>query len=96
MWHIILPQKLEKKRIKNENLKDVNVDGTKNLIEAAVDGGVGKFIYFSSVAVYGLPIELGNIRNFDEKHEHTYCGGYGQTKSEAEKLIIHTAKKSKL
>jgi UDP-glucose 4-epimerase len=36
----------------------ISIDGTINLMETALAAGVGKFLYASSVAVYGRPVSL--------------------------------------
>lgn len=68
--------------------KDTNVEGTRNLVDAAVKNKAKKFIFFSSVGVYGFPALAGDIRNVSESYKRTFNEGYGQTKVEAEDLII--------
>ncbi len=71
-----------------EYLRDTNVTGTKNLVEAAVKNDVKKFIFFSSVGVYGFPSTFGDIRNVDESQKRTNTVGYGRTKHEAEDIVL--------
>lgn len=73
--------------------KEVNVDGTSNLLEACAKKKIQKFIYISSVAVYGLPPWTGDIINCDESHPKTYSEMYGKSKFEAEKKVIEAHKK---
>lgn len=40
-----------------ESFEEVNVDGTENLCEAAVDEGVGSVVVWSTAGVYGDPVE---------------------------------------
>lgn len=75
-----------------EYFKDTNVDGTGNILEAAKKQNVKKFIFFSSSGVYGLPATAGDIRNYNEKKSRTYSEGYGQSKYEAENLILNASK----
>ncbi|MFZ1721819.1 MAG: NAD-dependent epimerase/dehydratase family protein [Microgenomates group bacterium] len=70
-----------------EEYEDVNVTGTKHLVNAAVAAKVKKFIFYSSIGVHGLPAGIGNIENWDESHPPTYTNFYGQSKWEAEECI---------
>ncbi|MGB9779166.1 MAG: SDR family NAD(P)-dependent oxidoreductase [Candidatus Bathyarchaeales archaeon] len=60
----------------------VNVEGTRNLLEACLNTRVERFVYVSSCAVYGeaeyLPI--------DEKHPTKPASPYAESKFEAERL----------
>jgi len=63
---------------------NVNVQGTKNVIEACREFGVKKIIYLSSTAVYGK-------KHPNPAGENTPCrptNFYGKTKLEAEKIVI--------
>lgn len=61
---------------------DVNVEGTKNVLQKMDEMGVKNLIFTSSVAVYGL-----NKTNPSEKHEIDPFNHYGKSKWEAEKVI---------
>ncbi len=39
-------------------MRTVNLDGTRNLLSAALDAGVRKTIFTSSTAIFGIPSEL--------------------------------------
>jgi nucleoside-diphosphate-sugar epimerase len=61
-----------------------NVEGTENILEAAVHAGVKKFIHMSSVAVYGLNPPDGA----DEKTPYQPCGNlYCDTKIASEEIV---------
>jgi nucleoside-diphosphate-sugar epimerase len=60
---------------------DVNVQGAKNVCEAACKHGVNKIIFTSSVAIYGFAPE-----NTDESGEVSYFNDYGRTKYLAEQV----------
>lgn len=68
--------------------KEVNVDGTSNLLNACKNKKLKKFIYFSTVAVYGLPPWTGDIMGWDESHPKTFSEVYGKSKLEAEQKVI--------
>ena len=61
---------------------DVNVQGTKNVLNAMDRNGIKNLIFTSSVAIYGL-----NKSNPDENHTADPFNHYGKSKWEAEKLI---------
>tara|TARA_B110000503_G_C7137087_1_gene409287 strand:+ start:1188 stop:2165 length:978 start_codon:yes stop_codon:yes gene_type:complete len=61
---------------------DVNVIGTKNVLEAMDKAGVKNLIFTSSVAIYGL-----NKLNPDENHPEDPFNHYGKSKWQAEKVI---------
>ena len=65
----------------------VNVEGTKNLLTSAESQKVKKFIFFSSVAVYGLPSCADDIVNFNEMHPKSACEVYGKSKLVGENLV---------
>lgn len=73
--------------------KEVNVDGTSNLLDACKNKKIQKFVFFSSVAVYGLPPWTGDIIGWNETQPKTYSEMYGKSKLEAEKKVIEAHKK---
>jgi dihydroflavonol-4-reductase len=42
-------------RVKKEKLYQVNVGGTKNMVEVALSAGIGRFVFTSSLAAMGVP-----------------------------------------
>ena len=63
---------------------EVNVDGTRNLLEACLHGNVERFIYVSSCAVYGEPEYLP----IDEGHPTNPISPYAESKLRAEELCM--------
>lgn len=61
---------------------DVNVQGTKNVLDAMDFNGINRIIFTSSVAVYGL-----NKNNPDENHEFDPFNDYGKSKLQAEIVL---------
>jgi len=61
---------------------DVNVQGTKNVLDAMDQNGVKKIIFTSSVAVYGL-----NKKNPNEQHPTDPFNHYGKSKLQAEEVL---------
>ena len=71
----------------------INVDGTRNVMKKAIKAGVIRFIYMSSVSVYGrVPDTL-----ITEEHPYKKIRDpYGDTKLEAEQLIWKLAEKNRI
>lgn len=61
---------------------DVNVQGTKNVLQAMDENKVQKIVFISSVAVYGL-----NKVNPDEQHPVDPFNHYGKSKWQAEEAL---------
>lgn len=62
--------------------REVNVDGTRNLLEACLEHYVKMFVFVSSCAVYGEPQYLP----IDEKHPTSPLSPYAESKLEAENV----------
>jgi nucleoside-diphosphate-sugar epimerase len=65
-----------------EEFQRVNVDGTRVLLEAASDAGIQRFVFYSSVAVYG-----DQPATTTESTVPTPDAPYGKTKLAAEGLV---------
>lgn len=65
-----------------EELHKINVEGTRNLLEAAEKNDVQQFIFLSSVGVYGE-----TVKKLDEKSELSPHTAYERSKKEAEELV---------
>lgn len=71
---------------KNPELYDeVNVEGTKNLVEISNKSGIDKFIFISSAAVYGDAFSQSGV--FDEKISPSPISIYGLTKLKGEDIV---------
>jgi UDP-glucose 4-epimerase len=60
-----------------------NVSQTITLLDVLVAGGVGRFVFSSSAAVYGEPLEVP----ISEDHPHRPTSPYGATKSIVEQIL---------
>jgi UDP-glucose 4-epimerase len=69
-------------RVRGRKALEVNVDGTYNVLQAAVETGVKKVILSSSGSVYGEPLYIP----MDEKHPYNNETLYGATKVMSEQL----------
>lgn len=74
---------------KKKEIVAVNVDGTKNLLDASLKNKIKHFIYISSTAVYGIPNLPAGRQEMHPIYEDSPLvgvGPYGQSKIAAEKL----------
>lgn len=69
---------------KKEDILSTDVDGTRNVIEAASHQGVQRFIHVSSTAVYGIP----DHHPIYEDDELDGVGPYGEAKILAEEVCL--------
>jgi nucleoside-diphosphate-sugar epimerase len=69
-------------RAKARQFQDINVTGTRNVLEASRQCGVSKVVYVSSSIVYGVPDHIP-LSEDDTPHA---IGAYGESKIEAERL----------
>lgn len=65
-----------------QDIRSTEVEGTRNLLQAALEQRVGRFVYISSTAVYGVPDRCPIYEN----DPLIGVGPYGQAKIDAEKL----------
>jgi nucleoside-diphosphate-sugar epimerase len=69
--------------IPDERFWDVNVNGTRNMLEASVQAGVKRFVHGSTIGVYGA---LEGV--IDERSPCEPDNIYGVTKLEGERLVL--------
>ena len=68
-----------------EEYKEVNVEGTRRVVNAARTNDVRRLIFFSTINVYG-PTDSGMV--YDEKSPINPDGWYAQTKAQAEAIVL--------
>lgn len=68
----------------------VNIEGTQNLVQAAQSLGVSRFVFFSTISVYG-PSRTDAV--FDETSPLEPQSFYAVSKSEAEKIVLSARKR---
>lgn len=74
-----------------QELYESNVEGTRNLLEAAARSGVGKFVYTSTVGCIGMP--KGHLGDEDTPvSEDDMAGHYKRSKWLAEQVAIEKAR----
>lgn len=73
-----------------KRFKDVNVQGTQNIVDASLKNGVGKFIHISSSAIYDL-----SKMPITEESPIKPLGDYGRAKYKAE-LVVRKGQKNGL
>jgi nucleoside-diphosphate-sugar epimerase len=67
-----------------QDIRTTDVDGTRNVLEAARTSGVPRVVHVSTTAVYGIP-DHHPLREDDRLHG---VGPYGEAKVEAEALCL--------
>ena len=70
--------------VPDQRFRDVNVQGTANLLEGSVTAGVKRFVHGSTIGVYGPGME-GRI---DENSPMQPDNIYGKTKLEGENVVL--------
>jgi nucleoside-diphosphate-sugar epimerase len=69
--------------VPDQRFRDVNVTGTKNVLDAAVAAGVRRFVHGSTIGVYGVP-----STRLDEDTPCVPDNIYGETKLEGERVAL--------
>lgn len=67
---------------KKKDIFDININGTRNVLEAAKNNSVKRVVYVSSTAVYGIPKE----HPLYENSRLMGVGPYGESKIKAEEI----------
>jgi len=75
-----------------DDFRQINVEGTRKLLDAAAGAGVQKFVYVSSVAVHSF---TGAVQMNEESPQLPTSYPYCQSKREAEALVLdyHNSRK---
>lgn len=89
VFHLAAKINVEESYAKPELYWEVNVLGTKLIVESMVRMGVKRLIFMSSAAVYGNPVYLP----INEEHPLNPLNPYGETKLEAEEIIKERVEK---
>jgi nucleoside-diphosphate-sugar epimerase len=66
----------------DETIRSVTVDGTRSVLDAAVNAGVDQVVFLSSITVYGKDTASPLI----EDDDRSAVGTYGQSKIDAERI----------
>lgn len=82
VYHLAAAQ--HEANVPDQRFWDVNVAGTRNLLEASANARVKRFVYGSTIGVYGSASKA----KIHEKSPLTPDNIYGITKLEAEKLVL--------
>ena len=82
IYHLAAAQ--HEANVPDQHFRDVNVEGTRNVIEAAVQSGIKRFVHGSTIGVYGSALS-GEINEASALRPDNI---YGVTKLEGEKLVL--------
>lgn len=75
-----------------ERLRETNVGGTRNVLAACRDAGVGRLVYTSSVHAFVEPPRGTCLDENSPIDPALVCGTYAKTKAEATLLVLDAAK----
>ena len=78
--------------VPDQYFRDINVDGTKNILEASVAAGIKHFVHGSTIGIYGDAMD-GEL---DEDSRQLPANIYGTTKLEGEKVALSYSDKLNL
>ena len=78
----------------NNLFKKVNVDGTRNVMESALETKVSKIVHVSTVLTYGKPVDVP-FTEVSKPGAEMYSR-YAKTKSEGDKIVSEMYKKANL
>jgi len=70
--------------VPDQHFWDVNVEGTRNLLEASVSAGVSRFVHGSTIGVYGVEMQGELSETSPLKPDNIY----GVTKKAGEELVL--------
>lgn len=82
VYHIAASFRQE--NVSRKEMQAINVEGTRNILDAAVNAGVRRFVHCSTVGVHG------DIKNPPANEETPYGPGdhYQESKTEGEKVVL--------
>lgn len=74
--------------VTRKEMWEINVHGTKNILDASLEEGVQRFVHCSTVGVHG------DIKNppADESTQYGPCDNYEESKLEGEKIVLRQMK----
>jgi len=87
VYHLAVTQ--HETNVPDQRFRDVNVTGTKNILEASVNAGVERFVHVSSIGVYGATQEGIITENSPLRPDDIY----GATKLAGERLALSFSEK---
>jgi len=81
---------------KEEQLRQTNVEGTRNVVEACIAAGVKRLVYMSSVHALTEPARGGVLDERGGFDPATAHGAYGKSKAAASRLVQEAARAGRL
>jgi nucleoside-diphosphate-sugar epimerase len=92
-WVFHLAARSKSSRRAEKQLHAVNVEGTANIAQAAVDAGVDRFVFCSSCGIYGYAIKN---RAINEETRPKPDSHYGRSKLLGEQIVLSRHKQDRL
>jgi len=72
-------------------MRDVNVRGTERVIDAAVEAGVGRILYVSTVNVFGNTTGRVVDETYERRLDDGFLSSYDETKYDAHRVAVERA-----
>ena len=92
-----LAGKIAFSKSERDSMKRINVEGTRNVIQAVLSEKVQKLVHVSSVVAVGAGFNEHQILNEDSTYNMSAFNlGYFETKKEAEDLVLEAVKRESL
>ncbi len=82
VYHLAAAQ--HEANVPDDYFRHVNIEGTRNILDASLDAGIKRFVHGSTIGVYGAALN-GEI---DENSPVRPVNIYGASKLEGEKLVL--------
>lgn len=80
-----------------EEFQRVTIDGTRNVVEAAIAAGVRRLVHISSISTYGYHTREGTIdESFDLGYKLYRWAYYSKSKVEAERIVWQAHRESRI
>lgn len=85
------------KNSERKKMELINVEGTRNVIQACIQSQVKRLIHLSSVVAIGASFDHHHILNENSVYNLSHLNlGYFETKRQAERLVLEAVQKNKL
>jgi len=90
VYHIAA--EFRRENLSRREMMEVNVTGTRNMLDAAIKAGVGRFIHCSTIGVHG------DVKNPPANEDAPYAPGdyYQESKTAGEKITLQYMKEGRL
>ena len=93
---IHMASKISVMPLMKKQLSQINVEGTNNILEAAIEQKVDRFVYVGSIHAIPEPAKTAWVDENIKIEERYASGDYGYTKALATKLVLEAGRASRI